>query len=437
MSMSMSVSTTKNAKKGPESETNSEDLQELHGTESDSIMITSTTTAIGDNAAKKKVQLSHLDKDGRPFYLAENVKGTSGQNRWMWENAMLIFGSKEETRSANCIGAWCLRCEELGKTNRDCHLNYHPTRNFKAISRHFKRFHQDLNNGSCTLLNNTAEGDQDFERKRSVEDISLTSNRSPSSMRNYRDKRLRTAANGLGCSTSTERIPRSHLSLTQDVPQSDHRIICPPTFHSCREGRLVVVTEHMLSVPLYRSRAQPGYIDIFFSILERVNYTKAESFKALAPLSPSQRAEEYVNGADLITADGMMLFLQGGPGFGAPIANVNLGLEKHTSWAACALEQYSRVILMDQRGTGRSCRITKQSLECLFPDMFLLDPTMNAASKSLDDLRDSRPDDVSKVKEAVAGASDFLAQFRADSIVQDAEAIKAALLQWGSNPVSF
>jgi pimeloyl-ACP methyl ester carboxylesterase len=82
-----------------------------------------------------------------------------------------------------------------------------------------------------------------------------------------------------------------------------------------------------------------------------------------------------------------LLFLQGGPGFASPRPRDDSG------WLGFALERF-RVVLLDQRGTGRSTPVsTAQLLE--------------------------RGD-------ASAQAS-YLAHFRADSIVEDAELLRVAL----------
>jgi pimeloyl-ACP methyl ester carboxylesterase len=79
-----------------------------------------------------------------------------------------------------------------------------------------------------------------------------------------------------------------------------------------------------------------------------------------------------------------LLFLQGGPGFGAPRPHGRDG------WLNRALEDY-RVLLLDQRGTGRSTPATRQSLARRGP---------------------------------AQAQADYLAHFRADSIVLDAELIR-------------
>jgi pimeloyl-ACP methyl ester carboxylesterase len=89
-----------------------------------------------------------------------------------------------------------------------------------------------------------------------------------------------------------------------------------------------------------------------------------------------------------------LLFLQGGPGHGAPRP---IGRE---AWLERALDEF-RVLLLDQRGTGRSSPASRQTLARL------------------------------GTPEAQAT---YLTHFRADSIVRDAEAVRAAVT--GSEPWS-
>ena len=84
-----------------------------------------------------------------------------------------------------------------------------------------------------------------------------------------------------------------------------------------------------------------------------------------------------------------LLFLQGGPGFGAQRP---VGRE---SWLNRALEDY-RVLLLDQRGTGRSSPANRKTLARLEPG-------------------------------GPQAQADYLACFRADSIVLDAELIRRDL----------
>jgi len=90
-----------------------------------------------------------------------------------------------------------------------------------------------------------------------------------------------------------------------------------------------------------------------------------------------------------------LVYFQGGPGSGAPRPTSNSG------WLGRALQDY-RVLLLDQRGTGRSTPVTTQTLAGL--------------------------------GDAQAQA-DYLMHFRADNIVRDAEAIRQQIL--GQNPWSI
>ena len=83
-----------------------------------------------------------------------------------------------------------------------------------------------------------------------------------------------------------------------------------------------------------------------------------------------------------------LVFFQGGPGFGA------LRPENKSGWLKRALKEY-RVLLLDQRGTGRSTPINYQTLAHL------------ATPKE---------------------QADYLKNFRADSIVRDAELIRRELI---------
>jgi pimeloyl-ACP methyl ester carboxylesterase len=83
-----------------------------------------------------------------------------------------------------------------------------------------------------------------------------------------------------------------------------------------------------------------------------------------------------------------LLYLQGGPGFASPRP------ERAGGWIKRALQEF-RVVLLDQRGVGRSTPLNHQSL-ALLPD-----PEAQAA---------------------------YLRHFRADSIVRDAELLRRRLL---------
>ncbi|WP_218885576.1 alpha/beta fold hydrolase [Kineococcus aurantiacus] len=117
------------------------------------------------------------------------------------------------------------------------------------------------------------------------------------------------------------------------------------------------VHEHVLTVPLDHAGATPGTIEVF--------------------------AREYVR--DGQRAAPRLVFFQGGPGNPANRPDVIGG------WLDRALEEF-RVVLLDQRGTGRSTPLDRQSL------------TGSAEEQAR-----------------------YLRHFRADSIVADAELLRAAL----------
>jgi pimeloyl-ACP methyl ester carboxylesterase len=122
-----------------------------------------------------------------------------------------------------------------------------------------------------------------------------------------------------------------------------------------------ILTDHVFAVPLDHGRPDGEQIEVF--------------------------AREVV-AADQAGADlPWLLFLQGGPGFASPRP------EGRDSWLDRALDDY-RVLLFDQRGTGRSTPATRQTLARL-----------------------SSPQ----------AQADYLTHFRADSIVLDAELIRREL----------
>jgi pimeloyl-ACP methyl ester carboxylesterase len=124
-----------------------------------------------------------------------------------------------------------------------------------------------------------------------------------------------------------------------------------------------VLTDRFFSVPLDHQRPDGEQIEVF--------------------------AREVVAADKADTDLPWLLFLQGGPGFGAPRP------EGRESWLDRALNDY-RVLLLDQRGTGRSSPANRRTLARLGPE----DPQAQA---------------------------DYLTHFRADSIVLDAELIRREL----------
>ncbi len=130
---------------------------------------------------------------------------------------------------------------------------------------------------------------------------------------------------------------------------------------TCYRQPGTVLTDHTFAVPLDHDRPDGAQIEVF--------------------------AREVVAAGQADADLPWLLFLQGGPGFGAPRP---AGRE---SWLDRALQDY-RVLLLDQRGTGRSTPATRQTLGGL---------------------------------SSARAQADYLANFRADSIVLDAELIRRNL----------
>lgn len=113
----------------------------------------------------------------------------------------------------------------------------------------------------------------------------------------------------------------------------------------------------------------------------------------LAPPHGSREATTELFAREIVPANAehddrpYLLWLQGGPGNAADRPGIPGG------WLARALEEF-RVVLLDQRGTGRSTAITHRTLP----------------------------------QGTVPEQSDYLALFRADSIVRDAEHLRSLLL---------
>jgi pimeloyl-ACP methyl ester carboxylesterase len=124
-----------------------------------------------------------------------------------------------------------------------------------------------------------------------------------------------------------------------------------------------VLTDHTFTLPLDHQQPDGGQIEVF-----------------AREVAPAGRRD----GAGLP----WLVYLQGGPGFGSPRP---VGRE---SWLNRALEDY-RVLLLDQRGTGRSTPASRHTLARLG---------------------------------SPRAQADYLAFFRADSIVADAEMIRRRLI---------
>lgn len=124
----------------------------------------------------------------------------------------------------------------------------------------------------------------------------------------------------------------------------------------------MILADHEFTVPLNYARPKDGTISIFAR-----EVVAAEREKQDLP---------------------WLVFFQGGPGFGAPRP------EEKSGWLKRALQEY-RVLLLDQRGTGRSTPINHQTLAQF-----------------------ATPEE----------QADYLKNFRADSIVRDAEHIRRQLI---------
>jgi hypothetical protein len=292
----------------------------------------------------------------------------------------------------------------------------------------------------------------------------------------------------------------------------NHRIIHPPAAHPCGDSNnRMMVTEHKVSIPLthpdlkeaaaifkndsnndqisnkQQQQQQQGRrivpvdringafftnndafeehhptIDVYFTIIELLSNTQDEAhFQALqnTNLTPSQRAELYFQkeGSDNksksssssgVDPSRMMLYLQGGPGFGcaSPVSGLSLA-SSSSSWAAAVLlggkitnadgKSFERIVLMDQRGTGKSSAICKQRLVKMFPDLFVLDNNNEIGGREGqvvgEEFGRDNADDArmmllqAKQQKALKEATDYLSLFRADSIVRDAEWIRELL----------
>jgi pimeloyl-ACP methyl ester carboxylesterase len=130
----------------------------------------------------------------------------------------------------------------------------------------------------------------------------------------------------------------------------------------------LVLTDHVFTVPLDHSHPDSRTIEVF----------------GREVVAPSKEAEKLP----------WLIFFQGGPGFGSPRPGESSG------WIKRAIQDY-RVLLLDDRGTGRSTPVTFQTLAHL---------------------------------DSPRAMADYLKHFRADSIVRDAELIRGELLgkneQW-------
>lgn len=238
--------------------------------------------------------------------------------------------------------------------------------------------------------------------------------------------------------TSTTSMARQRLEQAMKEQRNRHEISAPPTFHAADDNTMIMTTEHTIQVPLYHDTSEnQKRITLYFSIVEKVTLAERNQWlqyekRNANQISANQRAQHYVQEhprETLTTADRLLLYLQGGPGFGAPTPVVSLGLS--SSWLSAALQHYDRVVLMDQRGTGRSTPITAQRLKRQYPNLFLFDENEHQDTiPTLDEIKKQNQDNgkVQLVQDAVQEVYEYMCSFRADSIVQDAEILRDALL---------
>ncbi|GKY92515.1 hypothetical protein MPSEU_000221800 [Mayamaea pseudoterrestris] len=241
-------------------------------------------------------------------------------------------------------------------------------------------------------------------------------------------------------SSSKLSLARQRLTQAMTMQSRNHEIHVVSFPASGSASTSLAVTEHSISVPLNRSSVNDKRrVRLYFTIVETIKESDRAWWQSFShsTQSPFQRAQQYVQHSALTNANDMMLYLQGGPGFGAPAPVSGVSLSAEGSWLGAALPTFSKIVLMDQRGTGQSSPVTKQSLELMFPDLFLLD---DVAVRNVSDIRnvddhlplvmDQLPD--SDTKQAVQAAVDqvfeYLTHFRADNIVLDAEEIRDALM---------
>ncbi|GMI24970.1 hypothetical protein TeGR_g5963 [Tetraparma gracilis] len=203
----------------------------------------------------------------------------------------------------------------------------------------------------------------------------------------------------------------SSSSAPSPSPPLAHSLSSPAVVHRLQASRLLV-TEHSFSLPLRPS--SPETLTVHATVAD-----------LLSPGASSSAVLAYLNhdvGRDAVAAAAAysslfaskagrsLLFLQGGPGFPSPRPGASLSFSD--SWASAALAAgFAQVVLLDQRGTGRSSPVTRQALE------LRLGPAGGWGT--------------GEVGEAVA----FLSAFRADAIVKDSESVRAALCpgrRWGA-----
>eukprot|EP00985_Skeletonema_marinoi_P006072 scaffold2632_cov72-Skeletonema_marinoi.AAC.1 len=252
----------------------------------------------------------------------------------------------------------------------------------------------------------------------------------------------------------------------------NHRIITPPAAHPCGDANRMMVTEHKISIPLTHpdlkvaimnneqlsstaseeqrrivpvERIDGAFltnneafdeptIDVYFTITELLSNAQDEAhFHALQNpnLSPSQRAAVYFqkgsNDDDDSSIDPsrMMLYLQGGPGFGC--ASPVSGLSWHPVPVLGQLRYYwveRLVMLMASRSNGLYSWINVG----LGGVVLFKEGEGKVVGEEFGGDSDARMMLLqARQQKALKEATDYLSLFRADSIVRDAEWIRESL----------
>jgi len=196
-------------------------------------------------------------------------------------------------------------------------------------------------------------------------------------------------------------------SSVSDTPEFKpiHEIRSPSYTKSIGDCSRILVSEHTINCPLDYSDLSFGTIEVHATVVDLLPES-AESSKITSYLNagyaPNEMAEQYKKLFNQPTrpTTKSILYLQGGPGFQAPRPNTSLSISSSSksSWVSSAFSSnFNRLVLLDQRGTGQSTPVTSQTLSFKFTN-----------------------DQVKKT-------SDYLTNFRATQICEDAELFRKAL----------
>ena len=183
------------------------------------------------------------------------------------------------------------------------------------------------------------------------------------------------------CERESERERGVWAVTISSLPPPPGQPPLPPGLH---------LTDHVFTVPLdHAAGPTGGVITLFAREVASLSRAGGGAAAAAAAATPAARVTDAPPSTPEPRDPGpYLLYLQGGPGFEAPRPT------DASSWLKAATSHF-RVILLDQRGTGRSTPVTASTLESL--------GTVDAQAS-------------------------YLAHFRADAIVADAEAVRSALV---------